>query len=84
MPKLTYQRVLDSKEHILWKELFEVAKQYNISDESIFSRVDLSGIYWEPFFERLYKLGNIMKVTKKIKRNSYRLDTSNFIFWCAF
>ena len=67
MPKLTYQRVLDSKEHILWKELFEVAKQYNISDESIFSRVDLSGIYWEPFFERLYKLGNIMKVTKKLK-----------------
>ena len=67
MPKLTYESLLASKEYFLWKELARVAKEYDITETNLFTREDLGGIYWEPFFERLYKLGQIMKFTKKLK-----------------
>ena len=67
MPKLTYESLLASKEYILWQELNRVAKEYDITETNLFAKEDLSGIFWEPFFERLYKLGQIMKVAKKLK-----------------
>ena len=67
MPKLTYESLLASKEYFLWKELARVAKEYDITETNLFTKEDLGGIYWEPFFERLYKLGQIMKFTKKLK-----------------
>jgi len=67
MPKLTYEKLIASKEYFLWKELARVAKEYEITETNLFTREDLGGIYWEPFFERLYKLGQIMKFTKKLK-----------------
>ena len=67
MPKLTYDSLLASKEYLLWKDLARVAKEYEITETNLFTREDLSGIYWEPFFERLYKLGQMMKFTKKLK-----------------
>jgi len=67
MPKLTYESLLASKEYLLWQDLARVAKEYEITETNLFTREDLSGIYWEPFFERLYKLGQIMKFTKKLK-----------------
>ena len=65
--KLTYDSLLASKEYMLWQELNRVAIEYDISETNLFAKEDLSGIYWEPFFERLYKLGQIMKFTKKLK-----------------
>ena len=67
MPKLTYESLIASKEYMLWQELNRVANEYDITETNLFAKEDLSGIYWEPFFERLYKLGQIMKFTKKLK-----------------
>ena len=67
MPKLTYESLLASKEYLLWQDLARVAKEYEITETNLFTREDLSGIYWEPFFERLYKLGQMMRFTKKLK-----------------
>jgi len=67
MPKLTYDSLLASKEYFLWNELARVCKEYDMTETNLFTREDLGGIYWEPFFERLYKLGQIMKFTKKLK-----------------
>ena len=65
--KLTYESLIASKEYMLWEDLNRVAIEYDISETNLFAKEDLSGIYWEPFFERLYKLGQIMKFTKKLK-----------------
>ena len=67
MPKLTYEKLIASKEYFLWNDLARVAKEYEITETNLFTRDDLGGIYWEPFFERLYKLGQIMRFTKKLK-----------------
>ena len=67
MPKLTYDWLMASKEYMLWQELNRVANEYDITETNLFAKTDLSGIYWEPFFERLYKLGQIMKFSKKLK-----------------
>ena len=67
MPKLTYEKLIASKEYLLWKDLARVAKEYDITETNLFTMEDLSGIYWEPFFERLYKLGQMMRFTKKLK-----------------
>ena len=67
MPKLTYESLLASKEYLLWKDLARVAKEYDITETNLFTREDLGGIYWEPFFERLYKLGQMFRFTKKLK-----------------
>ena len=67
MPKLTYEKLISSKEYLLWKDLARVAKEYDITETNLFTMEDLSGIYWEPFFERLYKLGQMMRFTKKLK-----------------
>ena len=67
MPKLTYESLLASKEYLLWKDLARVAKEYEITETNLFTREDLGGIYWEPFFERLYKLGQMFRFTKKLK-----------------
>ena len=67
MPKLTYESLIASKEYMLWQDLNRVANEYDITETNLFAKEDLSGIFWEPFFERLYKLGQIMKFTKKLK-----------------
>ena len=67
MRKLTYDSLLASKEYLLWQDLNRVANEYDITETNLFAKQDLSGIFWEPFFERLYKLGQIMKVAKKLK-----------------
>jgi len=67
MRKLTYETFIASKEYMLWQELNRVAIEYDISETNLFAKEDLSGIFWEPFFERLYKLGQIMKFAKKLK-----------------
>ena len=67
MPKLTYDSLLSSKEYMLWQDLNRVANEYDITETNLFAKQDLSGIFWEPFFERLYKLGQIMKFVKKLK-----------------
>ena len=56
-----------SSEYILWKDLFRVAEEYSINEDTYFKKTDLSGEFWEPFFDRLYKMGSILGFTKKLK-----------------
>ena len=56
-----------SSEYILWKDLFRVAEEYSINEDTYFKKTDLSGEFWEPFLDRLYKMGSILGFTKKLK-----------------
>ena len=40
MPKLTYEKLIASKEYFLWKELARVAKEYEITETNLFTRED--------------------------------------------
>ena len=51
----------------LWKDLFRVAEEYSINEDTYFKKTDLSGEFWEPFLDRLYKMGSILGFTKKLK-----------------
>ena len=56
-----------TSEYILWKDLFRVAEEYGINEDTYFKKTDLSGEFWEPFFDRLYKMGSMLGFTKKLK-----------------
>ena len=67
MPKLTYETLIESKEYKLWQNLAEVQKKYNLNEATFYDYKDLGGCYWEPLLDRLYKLGVMMKVNKKLR-----------------
>ena len=64
---MTWDKFQKTSEYILWQDLFRVAKEYGINEDNFFKKTDLSGEYWEPFFDRLYKLGSVLGFTKKLK-----------------
>ena len=67
MPKLTYDTYIESKEYKLWKNLAEVQKKFNLNEATFYDYKDLGGVYWEPLLDRLYKLGVMMKLNKKLR-----------------
>ena len=67
MPKLTYESLLESKEYKLWKNLAEVQRKFNLNEATFYDYKDLGGVYWEPLLDRLYKLGVMMKLNKKLR-----------------
>ena len=67
MPKLTYESLLESKEYKLWQNLADVQKKYNLNEATFYDYKDLGGVYWEPLLDRIYKLGVMMKVNKKLR-----------------
>ena len=67
MSRVTWDSFKKSSEYLLWEDLFRVAKEYGINEDNFFKKTDLSGEYWEPFFDRLYKLGSMLGFTKKLK-----------------
>ena len=67
MPKLTYESLIESKEYKLWQNLAEVQKRYNLNEATFYDYKDLGGCYWEPLLDRIYKLGVMMKVHKKLR-----------------
>ena len=67
MPKLTYETYIESKEYKLWKNLAEVQRKFNLNEATFYDYKDLGGVYWEPLLERLYKLGVMMKLNKKLR-----------------
>ena len=56
-----------SEEYKLWNDLFRVSEDYKIKEDEFFSLEDLGGKYWEPFLDRLFRLGQMFKVTKKLR-----------------
>ena len=67
MPKLTYETYIESKEYKLWKNLAEVQRKFNLNEATFYDYKDLGGVYWEPLLDRLYKLGVMMKLNKKLR-----------------
>ena len=64
---MTWESFQKSSEYILWKDLNRVANEYEINEDNYFKKTDLSGEYWEPFFDRLYKMGSMLGYTKKLR-----------------
>lgn len=56
------------KEYKMWKLLYETGQSLDLSGVNfIGSKESGSGVYWEPFLLLLFKFGNILKQTSKLK-----------------
>ena len=67
MSRMSWDSFKKTSEYQLWEDLFRVAKEYGINEDTYFKKTDFSGEYWEPFFDRLYKMGSMLGFTKKLK-----------------
>ena len=67
MSKKTWDSFQQTSEYLLWKDINRVANEYEINEDNYFKKTDLSGEYWEPFFDRLYKMGSMLGFTKKLR-----------------
>ena len=65
--KQTLEEWKNGKEYKMWDRLYEMCKQLGMSGGNFISLEDLGGLYWEPFFELLFKFGNILKKVGKLK-----------------
>lgn len=61
-----FEEYKNSNEYRIWGNLREVCESLNISQNSISNIPDIYD-YWEPFLERLFKLGVQYKQTGKLK-----------------
>ena len=64
---MTWESFQLSNEYILWKDINRVANEYEINEDNYFKKTDLGGEYWEFFFDRLYKMGSMLGLTKKLR-----------------
>ena len=55
------------KDYTMWYRLKEMCDNLDLTSSSFISYVDLGGVYWEPLLELIYKYGNILKKTYKLK-----------------
>ena len=65
--KVNFSEWKNGKEYILWTKLLEVCDKLNITDNVFLDLKDLGGLYWEPLLELIYKYGNMIKKTGKVK-----------------
>lgn len=55
------------REYKLWERLREMSRNLEITSDGFYTSKDNGGVYWEPFLVLLFKLGNIIKQTGKLK-----------------
>ena len=55
------------KDYIMWTRLKEMVDSLDLTSSSFIGYEDLGGLYWEPLLELIYKYGNILKKTYKLK-----------------
>ena len=69
MPKkVTWEDFQKGKEYLMWGRLYEMAQSLDLTGPNfISSKESGSGVYWEPFLVLLFKFGNILKQTGKLK-----------------
>jgi len=65
--KVNFTQWKEGKEFILWNKLLEMCEKLNITDNVFLDLKDLGGLYWEPLLELIYKYGNMIKKTGKVK-----------------
>jgi hypothetical protein len=51
----------------MWTRLKEMVDSLDLTSSSFIGYEDLGGLYWEPLLELIYKYGNILKKTYKLK-----------------
>ena len=56
-----------SREYVMWTRLNEECETLDLTGASFVSLVDLGGCYWEPLLELIYKFGNMIKKTGKLR-----------------
>lgn len=68
MPKKAkWEDFVQTKEYKLWSRLKDMAEYLQISGDNYITTEDIGGVFWEPFFVILFKFGNMMKLTGKLK-----------------
>ena len=68
MPKPKWSTFADSKEYLIWTNIEQVCREYDLSGDNFVTRKDIGGVYWEPLLDRILKLGVTIKcVPKSIK-----------------
>jgi len=68
-----------AKEYKLWNNLREICETFDITESRISSLKDFSE-YWEPFLERIFKLGVLFKQNGKLKE--IKINWIRPIFFC--
>ena len=69
MPKkVTWEDFQNGKEYKMWGHWFEMAQTMDLSGVNFIKNKETgSGVYWEPFLVLLFKFGNMLKQTGKLK-----------------
>ena len=69
MPKkVTWEDFQNGKECKMWGHLFEMTQTMDLSGVNFIKNKETgSGVYWEPFLVLLFKFGNMLKQTGKLK-----------------
>lgn len=75
----TLEEFQNTKEYKLWNNLREICDQYEITESKVSSLKDFSD-YWEPFLERIFKLGVFFKQNGKLKE--IKINWIRPIFFC--
>ena len=55
------------KDYIMWSRLKDICESLDLTSSNFIGYEDLGGLYWEPLLELIYKYGNILKKTYKLK-----------------
>lgn len=62
-----FEEFKNSKEYILWENLKTVCDTLQLKEQNDFLKIEDLNEYWEPFLERLFKIGVFFKHTGKLK-----------------
>ena len=65
--KEKFEEWKNGKDYIMWGKLRDMCDNLELNSSSFISMVDLGGVYWEPLLELIYKYGNMLKKTYKLK-----------------
>lgn len=67
--KVTWEDFQKGKEYKMWGHLFEMAQTMDLSGVNFIKNKETgSEVYWEPFLVLLFKFGNMLKQTGKLKK----------------
>ena len=76
MPKPKWSAFQESKEYQLWLNIETICNEYDLSGNNYVTRADVGGVFWEPLFEKIFKLGvtlkHVPKAIKEIKHDWMR------------
>ena len=63
--KPKWETFKETKEYKMWSNIQKVLEEYNLSGNDYVTRKDIGGKFWEPLYDRIFKLGVTLKHTSK-------------------